>query len=152
MSTDNRTSVYNGGKSRGIMLGIGVCSLIIIFVALTISIFSVLSLITVRQDLSSAKRMAKAQEEYYAADTAATETLYCILSKGALPDKVTKSSTDDGMEYSWSEAINDKQELSCRIIVLTNGGYKIISWQTVSTVEFVIDESLSIWDGSNIPT
>lgn len=151
--SDNRkrTSVYGEGKSRGVMLGIGVSSLIIVFVALTISIFSVLSLVTVRQDLESAKRMAKAQEEYYAADTAANRTLYRILNEDEIPSKVIVSKTDEGTQYSWSEIINDKQELSCRILALNTGGYKIIGWHTVSMTEFQAEESLPIWNGSNIP-
>ena len=68
----NSTCSENRRKSLN---SIGLSSLLVIFVVLASVTLSVMCLITVRQDLDRAKKLAVTHEEYYSADTKATEKL-----------------------------------------------------------------------------
>jgi len=67
----------------------GISSLLVILVVLVTVTLSALCLITVRQDLDRAKKLAFSQQEYYAADVKATEKLdilYRLISDETVTD------------------------------------------------------------------
>lgn len=156
----------NSKSSRPrLTLGAGISSLIIIFVALSIAIFSVLILLTVRQDLESAEIDAAFRKDYYAADTKATETLAqlnIICSDISVTD-YTEAAAELGVtasmqggrgntsvSFSWSEEVNDATELQCKAL-LSNGSLTITAWNTVNKEAYINSGSLPIWDGENLP-
>ena len=76
-------------NSRKSLNSIGLSSLLVIFVVLASVTLSVMCLITVRQDLDRAKKLAVTHEEYYSADTKATEkldSLYLLLANDSVTD------------------------------------------------------------------
>lgn len=141
-------------KNRTAM-GAGVASIIIVFVALVISIFSSLLLLTVRQDLNSAEQSAKSSREYYTADTRATETMSYIINvynediafEQTLAENDIKITQARG--YCCAEyyvGINDNTELYCKLRLEGGKVYKE-NWQTVHIGDYVSEDSLPIWDG-----
>lgn len=123
---------------------VGSSSLLIIFAVLCMTVFALLGLSSVQADSRLSDTAAEAVEAYYAADCQAEEIL-SRLRDGQTVAGVTES---DGV-YSYVCPISDTQELSVQV-QLYDGGYTILQWQAVSTAEWVPDDSLTLWDGSNV--
>ena len=120
---------------------VGAASLLTVFAVLCLAIFALLTLSTVsaNERLSEASRASV--EAYYAADCRAEEIL-AALRGGEMPEGVTLS----GDIYSYTCPISETQALA----VALRGEeekFEILRWQAVSTVDWVSDDSLPIWDG-----
>ena len=142
--------------------GAGISSLIIVFTVLALVIFTMLTLLTVRQDLELSRKTAEAQTEFYAADAAATERLGKLnmlaeenpngdlLAFVAQNEGYTVNMDDGRLIIGWSEDISDKSRLECEA-EYTDGSLEIIKWQTVQNDSYVNEGSLPIWDGKSPP-
>lgn len=120
---------------------IGGSSLLVIFAVLCLTVFALLSLSTVQSDGRLSDKTLETTVGYYEADSKAEEIL-STLRCGFIPDGVTQN----GSEYTFSVPITDTQALEVDVTV--NGSdYRILRWQTVSTVDWQADESLSVWLG-----
>ncbi len=149
-------------KKRRAVTGIGVSSLIIIFVVLAVSIFSLLTLLTVRQDLKSAELSVKAQEAYYAADTIVTEklaVLNSLLSDEEITD--TAAAADEaGFEseitgrgevtFSLKQKIDDSGDILVKA-VYSGGTLTVTRYSVISSQYYVNNDSLPVWDGETLP-
>ncbi len=121
--------------------GVGLCSLLVIFAVLCLTVFAVLTVSTVEAELRLAKNGRDAVLDYYAADVRGEEMLAMIRS-GNIPEGVER----DGDVYSYTCPISDTAEL--RIRVRADGDtYTVLQWQWVSVAEFGDGEDLSVWDG-----
>ena len=122
----------------------GISSLLVILVVLVSVTLSALCLITVRQDLDRAKKLALSQQEYYAADVKATEKLdilYRLISDETVTDiteaaqqygiKASPPQRDGKTVFSWSEDIGSDSRLSCKA-ELSGDTLEITEWKTVS--------------------
>lgn len=69
---ERRAQSFNSG------IGVGISSILMIFVALCLTIFATLSYLSARADGKLTERFVAATESYYAADAAAEETLAAI--------------------------------------------------------------------------
>lgn len=146
----------NGGFS-----GAGISSLMIVFTVLALAIFTLLDLLTVRQDLSMSRKYSAAQEEYYAADTLAVQKLSqlnTLISENSDPKLLKFAAenagftvSDDGQTISWRSDINDNQYIECEVVI-TDGEAKVTKWCTMHTDAYAHEDSLPIWDGSTLPT
>lgn len=146
----------NGGFS-----GAGISSLMIVFTVLALAIFTLLDLLTVRQDLSMSRKYSAAQEEYYAADTLAVQKLSqlnTLISENSDPKLLKFAAenagftvSDDGQTISWRSDINDNQYIECETVI-TDGKASITKWRTMHTDTYAHEDSLPIWDGSTLPT
>ena len=142
---------------------IGISSLLVILVVLVSVTLSALCLITVRQDLDRAEKLAKSQKEYYDADVKATEKLdilYKLLSDETVTD-ITQAAEEYGIEatppsrggktvFSWSEDIGTDSKLSCKA-ELSDGTLEVTEWKTLSDGYYETENSLPIWDGEGLP-
>lgn len=141
----------------------GISSLLVILVVLVSVTLSALCLITVRQDLDRAKKLALSQQEYYAADVKATEKLdilYRLISDETVTDitevaqqygiKASPPQRDGKTVFSWSEDIGSDSRLSCKA-ELSGGTLEITEWKTVSNSYYETESSLPIWDGEGLP-
>lgn len=148
-------------KHRRSLAGIGISSLLIVFVCLAVIIFVVLALVTVRQDLESAKRLAAAQTDYYAADTEAVKRLdklqsilddITVIDIDAAASEIgfTAKKTAGGTEFSTAVDINAGSRL-CVTAAYKSGKLSVTEWRCVSSSYYVEDSSLPIWDGSTLP-
>ena len=141
----------------------GISSLLVILVVLVSVTLSALCLVTVRQDLDRAKKLALSQQEYYAADVKATEKLdilYRLISDETVTDiteaaqqygiKASPPQRDGKTVFSWSEDIGSDSRLSCKA-ELSGGTLEITEWKTVSNRYYETESALPIWDGEGLP-
>lgn len=154
----------NSENRRKSLNSVGISSLLVIFVVLATVTLSVLCLVTVRQDLGRAKKLAVTQEEYYSADTKATEkldTLYALIADDTVVD-ISAAAEEQGFEvsgggrtgnaltFSWSEDINSGSKLVCKA-QYKDGSLSVTSWKTVSNNYYEEENSLPIWNGESLP-
>ena len=153
----------SNNKGRRVSAGIGISSLILIFVVLAVAVFSVLTLLTVRQDLNSARLSCTAQEQYYAADTKATELLAKLrelcgdesvtditAAAGELGIDAKQRGRDGTVAFSWSVSINEDSLLSCAADY-SGGKLNITEWRTVNNMSYINENSLPVWNGETLP-
>lgn len=135
---------------------IGTSSLILIFVVLCLTIFSVLSLMSSMSDMRLAQKSLAAVEEYYIADSLAEKKLKEI-------DMIIKNDHNFAEELGemfdpatgliyYEIPINESQALCVELDVISraNNGekrYNILKWQEVNKGEYEIDDSLPVWTG-----
>lgn len=142
--------------------GVGISSLIIVFIVLALVIFTLLTLLTVRQDLDLSLKTAAAQTEYYKADTAATlrlgklyqlakqNTDSAMLAFAAGNEGFNTKIGSDTVTFFWSEEIGDVARIECEA-AYSHGQITVTKWHTVNNASYVNEESLPIWDGNTLP-
>ena len=128
-------------EKRSAPPAVGGASLLVVFAALCLTVFALLSLTTVRANGRLADASAQAVSDYYAADLAAQEIL-ARLRAGELPEGVER----DGETYSYVCPISDTQELQVEAWV-RGTAYRILRWQAASSGVWEGDDSLDLWDG-----
>lgn len=129
------------GKDRSAPPAVGGISLLVVFAVLCLTVFALLSLSTVRADDRLGKLSAQAVADYYEADTRAEEIL-AKLRAGQISDEVIV----DGDLYSYTCPISDTQELQVQVR-LEEDAYTILCWQAVPVGEWVVDDSIHVWEG-----
>ena len=112
---------------------VGGSSLLVIFAVLCLTIFTLLTLSTVKADERLLSSSAVAITSYYEADTRAEEIFAEIRASVSehqpLPDGVTKS----GSLYSYSCPISDTQELIVQL-QQDHSSWTVLTWQARSTI------------------
>ncbi len=122
---------------------VGGSSLLVIFAVLCLIVFALLSLSTARAGARLSRQSAQAVTAYYQADCTAEELL-ARLRAGELPEGVTTS--ENGI-FSYTCPISSTQALEAE--VLPDGEtYIVLRWQSVSTIEWESDDTLTLWDGN----
>lgn len=129
------------GKDRSAPPTAGGISLLVVFAVLCLTVFALLSLSTVRADDRLGRLSAQAVMDYYRADTRAEEIL-AELRTGKISDEVTV----DGASYCYTCPISDTQELQVEV-KLDGDVYTILRWQAVPVGEWVVDDSIHVWEG-----
>lgn len=127
----------------------GASSMLVIFAVLCMTIFAILSLSTVMADGRLADASAKAVEDYYEADGKAEEVL-AQLRQGKTPEDVEVQILEEGAEgtiYYYHLPVGEKQELLV-VVCVSNMDYEVYQWQTVSTADWEVDETIKVWDGT----
>ena len=122
---------------------VGGSSLLVIFVVLCLTIFSVLSLSSVQADGRLSAASADAVYGYYAADSEAEEIL-AKLRRGEVPEGVQR----EGNRYMYTCAVSDVQTLRVEV-ELAGDSYRIIQWQTEAVTEWEAEDTLHVWDGTS---
>lgn len=153
----------NGFKGAG--LGVGYVSVMIIFAVICLTIFAVLSFRAASSGDAFNERSGEYLKQYYAADAQAKETLAQLneIAYGAAKSEFFEDSFElsageiegvslrksmRGYEAGFSVKINDRQELAVMTEFYTDGGYKIIRWQSVDISVETSGSHLNVWDGS----
>jgi len=121
---------------------VGGISLLVIFIVLCLTVFALLSLSSVQADGRLSTASAEAVRAYYAADCEAEEIL-AQLRQGNIPEEVAVS----GNRYCYECVVTDTQKLVVEAEI--NGGeYRVLRWQTESTLLWQEDDGLQLWDGT----
>ena len=121
---------------------VGGSSLLVIFIVLCLTVFALLSLSSVQADGRLSTASAESVHAYYAADCEA-EQILAQLRQGNIPEGVTVS----GNRYCYECVVTDTQKLVVETEI-TGGDYRILRWQTESTLLWQADDELQLWDGS----
>lgn len=117
----------------------GGSSLLVIFSVLCLTVFSMLSLSTVKADKRIADASVQAVEEYYAADSEA-ERILGLLRAGQVPEGVEQ----EGSLYAYLCPVSETQALSV-VVHINKEEYKIQQWKVVTTTEWSPQEYLDLW-------
>ena len=128
---------------------IGGSSLLVIFAVLCLIIFALLALSSVQADKRLGDAALSSVEGYYAADTAAEETL-ARLRAGERPENVEFTTNGNRTVATFVEPISETQEL--RVEIDFTGGlgndYRIVQWQSHSTAEVNLDQHINVFGGN----
>lgn len=147
-------------KSGGRSAGIGGSLILIIFIILTITVFSVLTLVSSQNEIGNVRKTSEAATAYYNAEKEAAEKTAEIkgavsgiddiqsiadisLEKGAFA-----SVAPDGVNISFKVKIDDNRSIET-VLLAESGSINVVSQKIVSDKEFIIDDDLPIWDGSS---
>lgn len=133
------------GKDKGNFSppALGGSSLLVVFAVLSLTVFALLSLSTVRADQRLGEASAKAVADYYAADSQAQEIL-ARLRLGEVPEGVAVS----GNRYTYRCPISETQALEVELEANEYGNFTIQRWQSVSTVEWEGSDDMEVWQGT----
>ena len=113
-------------KRFSIPAPIGAATLFVIFAALCLTVFCLLSISTAETERRLTETSAKAAAAYYTADCEA-ERIFAELRAGRMPDTVTS----DGDRCSYICPISDTLSLYVELL-RTDNGWSILQWQAVS--------------------
>jgi len=122
--------------------GIGISSLLVIFAALCLCVFVLLSVSTVQAHQRLGDSARNAVTGYYEADCQAHQIL-SQLRRGQLPEGVTR----DQNYYSYHCPISQAQSLWVQVEI-QGDNYRILRWQTVATTDWQPEDILPVWDGN----
>ena len=143
-------------------VGIGNASILLIFIVLTLTIFSVLTLLSAKSEADSAERSAKAVQSYYVADREA-----CIKLQSVKEEIDSAFSLDDmcgelrlmgctvaedaaGVTISYYTEVDANRRIYSELRY-ENGKLSTTAWKTEGTGQLEIDDGIDIWDGSDLP-
>lgn len=138
--------------------GIGGALILIVFIVLTITSFSILTLVSAKNEMGSVKKSAENAADYYNAEkeaavklseiktaienvTDSEEIARIISEKGANANVAI-----DGIEVSFKVSIDENRFLLTEINI-NNGKFKITSQKITSENEIIIDDGFNIWNG-----
>ena len=140
---------------------IGSASVMLIFIVMTLAVFSVLSLVTASNEAESARTNAQSNKAYYAAEAKAYNTLAEI--KAAVADLLSEDmvaeaveplgatciQNADGSIITFETEIDGHRRLRS-VLKYQDGELTVIGWKTVGeAAEY--DDTISIWDGEGLP-
>lgn len=123
---------------------VGGASLLVVFAVLCLTVFALLSLTTVRADDRLSQASAKAVSDYYNADCEAQRIIARIKS-GEIPDGVKNEENI----YEFECPVSDTKVLTVRMR-LENGTAEILRCSQEAAGEWNTDDSLHVWDGSEM--
>ncbi len=127
-------------------LGVGLATLITVLVAVLLTTFSVLALVTARGDLSLSNKTAEAMESYYEADGQAEEWLseldgYMSSGQTNLSNNLGRAGYELGLtkdgKTTVSETfdIDNNRELSVEIMIDNYPQIEILKWQVTAKAQ-----------------
>ena len=136
-------------------IGVGSASIVLVFAVLCLTVFSLITFVVAGNDSALVEAEAQLVKGYYEADTLAEHIVAQIIQSDATPDTVRgidiKTGVDDssGAEIAYFFCpVSDIKDLYVRLAI-RDGSYDILSWKLCDTNEWVVDDSLSVWQGSD---
>ncbi|SFQ36167.1 hypothetical protein SAMN02910358_01765 [Lachnospiraceae bacterium XBB1006] len=118
---------------------VGGSSLLVIFAVLTLTVFALLGLATVRADVRMADENRKAIGQYYEADQKA-ENILSKIRQGKVPSEVQEKKH----VYAYSVPVSRTQVLS--VVVKVDGdAYQIFQWKEINSKEWNPDKFIKVW-------
>ena len=158
-------------SGRSPTIGVGYASIMIIFVVICLTIFAAMSLRAAQSGESLNKRAGVFSEEYYAADSAAKNTLAQLdelalaagqsaffeeefFAAAAQIDGAAAVRVREGISVSYAVPINDRQELAVSVTFYSvpqdSARYDITQWSSRLINDSQSDDALNVWDGGDI--
>lgn len=124
-------------------IGVGITTLVTIMVAVLLTTFSVLTLVTARADLRLSQKTVESTASYYLADGLAEQWLAdldALLQQNNNPSAddllaggFLVGETEDGRLAVWQEfAIDENRELRVEVALNSDGSMALYRWQSVS--------------------
>lgn len=147
MATQPRTRRSAAG------IHVGIASIVMLFAVLCLTIFSVLALMTARNEYSLAEKSAQSITAYYAADSKAVALLDQLNAAKSIPteiDGITIYAAKQGTTtvVSFAVRVDEAQQLHVEL-VQTEQGYRVQRWQMYADQDWIPDDSLNVWQGDD---
>lgn len=145
-----------GGRSAGI----GGSLILIIFIVLTITVFSVLTLVSSQNEIGTVKKTVQVSADYYNAEKeTAVKTAEIKSAVSGIDDSqkiadiclekgASASVTPNGVNITFKVKIDEKRSIET-VLYAENGNVAVTSQKIVSESEIIIDDDFPIWDGSS---
>ena len=115
----------------------GIVSLVMIFCALCLCVFAVLTLSAADRERALSERTAEQAAEYYEADRIAAEKVAALNGRDY----------PDGAHVSFSVPAGETQTLEVEV-QKDQGQFKILRWQTVYSGSWTTDNHIEVWSGN----
>ncbi len=116
----------------------GIVSLVMIFCALCLCVFAVLTLTTADRERALSERTAEQTAAYYEADRAAAEHIAALSGEDCYPDGTRVVFTVPAGETRTLEVEAQKDR----------GQFRILRWQTVFSGSWTTDAHIEVWSGN----
>ena len=124
-------------KQTPSIFNVGISSIMIVFILLSLVSFATLALITARSDYMLSQKYADRITLYYEAENIAIQRWNEL-------DKEPQ-----GKEVSYQIPIGDIQQLNVSLVFSDEEKcYKVTGWKTESTRDWIGDDSLNLYPGS----
>lgn len=140
-------------KKEAAPFGVGISSLLMVFVVLCLTVFGVLAYMTARADHRLTQRSAQMVQAYYAADTRAEEALArldealsAMPGEEALEAAGFSVSEEEGALTGDLEIPVDGTRVYRLRVRIENGEYAVTARQTEDNTVWE-EEHLNVWDG-----
>lgn len=147
MDMERQKKAASGGIS------VGSSSILVIFVVLALTAFAALSMTTAGSDLRLTRRVARATQEYYAADAQAVEHADALRDAFAaqrpetFPQKAAELGwTVNGLFANRSIPLGESQTLEITAD-FSQTPIRFTRWQVVNNADWEEQDSFSLWDG-----
>lgn len=148
-------------KSKIRMSGMGIITILTVFVVLCMTIFALLTLMTANNTLSNTEKSAAAIQNFYNADYIATEKLSSIcgivkstkfneLSQKLSPLDLEIKAEGELLAVSYTVSVNGNMDLAVQIDIGKDKSVNITKWQTISKDDFIYEDEIPVWNGENI--
>lgn len=126
----------------------GAVSLVTIFGVLCLTVFAVLTLSTAVSEARLSQTTAEHAQAYYEADALAVRITAELDRRPAEAEgiPITYTETEDGTEAAFSVPAGENQALTVRVLLL-DGEYEILCWNSGYSGEWAADDTLPVWDG-----
>ena len=128
-------------------IGIGISSILLIFVILCLLTFAVLSLVSANADYKLVKKNSAHTHEVYEAENSANELMDKI-------DSILKSTYPSKDQIAYEVKVNEHQTL--QVVLLLNSEikkgdsfYQIETWKLINTQTWEADDTLPVYTGDN---
>ena len=115
----------------------GIVSLVMIFCALCLCVFAILTLSAAEQERTLSERTAEQTAAYYEADCAAAEHI-AALNGGDYPD---------GTRVSFTVPVGETRTLEVEV-QKDRGQFRVLRWQTVFSGSWDMDAHIEVWSGN----
>lgn len=129
--------------------GFGSASAALVFAVLCLTIFTLITFTSAKNDKALADAEASLVTGYYEADTLAEYILAELLGTDTAPDSIRGveiTSHRDTGEVEFSCRISDRKELYVKV-ALRESSYDILCWRMRDTGEWDAEEGLPVWPG-----
>ena len=126
---------------RFVFSAMGAASLLTVFAVLCLTVFTLLSVSTVKANERLGDASAKAILDYYRADCRA-EAVLAALRAGQTVEGVR---LQNGV-YCYECPISQTRVLSVEVRI-DGSNYHILRWQEISSADWQADDRLPVWDG-----
>lgn len=120
--------------------------LFVIFTVLCLSVLSLLSMQTARNDAALARRSGEAVQAYYAADAQASRIRVAL--------EKSRSVNIDGIPIAWEGEraqyvcpVDDALKLEV-VLRMSGTGSTVERWRTIPQVEWSAQDTIAVWDGT----
>lgn len=138
--------------------GIGGSLILIIFIVMTVTNFSLLTLVSSQNELGTVKKSADISTNYYNAEKEAAHKIAELKTKLAgvtdnteitkicSENQVNAAIAPDGVEINFKIGIDENRSL-LTVMSMNGGSFDIKTQKIVSEKDIIIDDDIDIWDG-----